>query len=118
MRRPSRRTACCGKRSGIVQVPPKAIQIPRAKLPQPASRLRYTLAMADRVWEELSRTLRSSAPYKSLLQGLGDVVRLPVPAAAWIGELLANDLGRSLLVVVPREADALGWIEAARLFGR
>jgi hypothetical protein len=74
--------------------------------------------MNDRVWEEFSRTLRTSAPYKALLQGLGDVVRLPVPAAAWVGELLARDLGRQLLVVVPREADALAWIEAARLFGR
>ncbi|MEA2561293.1 MAG: hypothetical protein QOH06_2797 [Acidobacteriota bacterium] len=74
--------------------------------------------MTDRVWEELSRTLRTSAPYKSLVQGLGDVVRLPVPAAAWVGELLAQDLGRQLLVIVPREADALAWIEAARLFGR
>ena len=74
--------------------------------------------MTDRVWEELSRTLRTSAPYKSLLQGLGDVVRLPVPAAAWVGELLARDLGRQLLVIVPREADALSWMEAARLFGR
>ena len=73
--------------------------------------------MADRLWEELSRTLRGGAPYKSLLQGLGDVVRLPVPAAAWVGELLAQDLGRPLLVVVPREADALAWMEAARLFG-
>jgi transcription-repair coupling factor (superfamily II helicase) len=73
--------------------------------------------MADRVWEDLSRTLRSSAPYKSLLQGLGDAVRLPVPAAAWMGELLARDLRRPLLVIVPREADALAWIEAARLFG-
>src|SRR4051812_35047462 len=73
--------------------------------------------LADRVWEDLSRALRSSAPYKSLLQGLGDAVRLPVPAAAWIGELLAHDLKRPLLVVVPREADALAWIEAARLFG-
>ncbi len=72
--------------------------------------------MSERVWEELSRTLRSSAPYRSLLQGLGDVVRLPVPAAAWMGELLARDLRRPLLVVVPREADALAWIEAARLF--
>jgi len=72
--------------------------------------------MSERVWEELSRTLRSSAPYRSLLQGLGDVVRLPVPAAAWMGELLASDLRRPLLVVVPREADALAWIEAARLF--
>jgi transcription-repair coupling factor (superfamily II helicase) len=74
--------------------------------------------MADTAWEELSRTLRSSAPYKSLLQGLGDIVRLPVPAAAWVGELLARDLGRPLLVVVPREADALTWMESARLFGR
>ena len=74
--------------------------------------------MADRVWDELSRTLRSSAPYKSLVQGLGDVVRLPVPAAAWVGELLAADLRRPLLVIVPREADALAWMEAARLFGR
>jgi transcription-repair coupling factor (superfamily II helicase) len=74
--------------------------------------------MVDSAWEDLSRTLRSSAPYKSLLQGLGDVVRLPVPAAAWVGEMLSRDLKRPLLVVVPREADALTWMEAARLFGR
>ena len=74
--------------------------------------------MTDPAWEDLSRTLRSSAPYKSLVEGLGDVVRLPVPAAAWVGELLARDLGRPVLVLVPREADALTWIEAARLFGR
>jgi transcription-repair coupling factor (superfamily II helicase) len=46
------------------------------------------------------------------------VVRLPVPAAAWVGELLARDLGRPILVLVPREADALTWMESARLFGR
>ncbi len=74
--------------------------------------------MADPVWEDLARILRSSTPYKALLQGLGDVVRLPVPAAAWVGELLAADLGRPILVLVPREADALTWMEAARLFGR
>jgi transcription-repair coupling factor (superfamily II helicase) len=74
--------------------------------------------MADPVWEELSRILRTSAPYKSLREGLGDVVRLPVPAAAWVGELLARDLGRPILVLVPREADALTWMESARLFGR
>jgi transcription-repair coupling factor (superfamily II helicase) len=74
--------------------------------------------MAEPAWEDLSRTLRSSAPYKALLQELGDVVRLPVPAAAWVGELLARDLGRPLLALVPREADALMWMEAARLFGR
>jgi transcription-repair coupling factor (superfamily II helicase) len=74
--------------------------------------------MVDPAWEDLSRTLRSSAPYQTLRQGRGDVVRLPVPAAAWVGELLARDLGRPLLVLVPREADALMWMEAARLFGR
>jgi transcription-repair coupling factor (superfamily II helicase) len=77
--------------------------------------------MAERVWEELSRTLRTSAPYRSLLTGGGgggDIVRLPVPAAAWLGELLAADLGRPLLVIVPREGDALTWIEAAQLFSR
>ncbi|HEY8020360.1 MAG TPA: transcription-repair coupling factor [Thermoanaerobaculia bacterium] len=73
--------------------------------------------MIESVWEELSRTLRSSAPYRALREGLGDVVRLPVPAAAWVGELLARDLQRPLLVVLPREADALTWIEAAQLFG-
>jgi transcription-repair coupling factor (superfamily II helicase) len=74
--------------------------------------------MAERVWEALSRTLRSSAPYRVLRERLGDVVRLPVPAAAWIGELLARDLGRPLLALIPREADALTWMEAAQLFGR
>ncbi len=74
--------------------------------------------MVDSAWEDLSRTLRSSTPYKALLQGLGDVVRLPVPAAAWVGEMLSRDLKRPLLVVVPREADALTWMESARLFGR
>ncbi len=67
------------------------------------------------LWGELSRKLRSSAPYRALLDGLGEVVRLPVPAAAWVGELLAADLGRPALVLVPHEADALAWIEAAQL---
>ncbi len=73
--------------------------------------------MSDRVWEELSRTLRSGAPYRALLGGRGEMVRLPVPAAAWVGSLLARDLRRPLVAVVPREADALTWMEAARLFG-
>jgi transcription-repair coupling factor (superfamily II helicase) len=72
--------------------------------------------MSDCVWEELSRTLRSGAPYRALLRGRAEVVRLPVPAAAWVGGLLARDLRRPLVAVVPREADALTWLEAARLF--
>ena len=79
--------------------------------------------MDDRVWEPLSRTLRTSVPYRRLLGRLGDaapagtadVVRLPVAAAAWVGDLLAADLGRPLLALVPREADALAWLEGAQL---
>ncbi|MEM8931524.1 MAG: transcription-repair coupling factor, partial [Acidobacteriota bacterium] len=40
----------------------------------------------------------------------------PVPAAAWTLELLAEDLGRPLLVLVPHETDAYAWMEAVRLF--
>ncbi|MDY7091722.1 MAG: transcription-repair coupling factor [Acidobacteriota bacterium] len=72
--------------------------------------------MDDRVWGEYARTLRASAPYRALRKELGDVVRLPLPAAAWVGGLLSEDLGRPLLVVVPREADGLAWVEAADLF--
>jgi len=68
------------------------------------------------LWEELSRRLRTSAPYQALLAGPAEVVRLPVPAAAWALTLLAADLDRPQLVVVPHEADALAWIEAAQLF--
>jgi transcription-repair coupling factor (superfamily II helicase) len=71
-----------------------------------------------RVWEELSRTLRSSVPYGRLKERLGEVVRLPVPAAAWVAALLAEDLRRPLLVLVPREADALAWLEGAQMLGR
>jgi transcription-repair coupling factor (superfamily II helicase) len=73
--------------------------------------------MSERAWVEASRTLRSSVPYRTLRERLGDMVRLPVPAAAWVGHLLSEDLGRPMLVVVPREADALGYMEASRLFG-
>ncbi|MEE8522862.1 MAG: transcription-repair coupling factor [Thermoanaerobaculia bacterium] len=68
------------------------------------------------VWDALSRTLRRSVPYARLREKLGDVVRLPVPAAAWVMELLAADLGRPVLAVVPHEVDAYAWLEAARMF--
>lgn len=73
--------------------------------------------MEDRVWGDFARTLRAAAPYRALAGGSRDVVRLPLPAAAWVGELLAEDLKKSLLVVVPRESDALAWVESAELFG-
>jgi transcription-repair coupling factor (superfamily II helicase) len=67
-------------------------------------------------WEAPSRALRCSAPYRRLLTELGEAVRLPVPAAAWVTELLAEDLERPLLVVVPHEVNAYAWLEATRLF--
>jgi transcription-repair coupling factor (superfamily II helicase) len=73
--------------------------------------------MADRVWEDASRTLRTSAPFARLRTELGDVVRLPVPAAAWVVGELAAELSRPVLAVVPREADALAWLEGAALAG-
>ncbi len=69
------------------------------------------------VLDQLSRVLRSGEAYRSLLSGSEAAQRLPVPAAAWVSELLAADLGRRHLVVVPHESDALAWVEAARLFG-
>ena len=45
-----------------------------------------------------------------------EVIRLPSTAAAWVFELLAAELGRPLLVVVPHESDAYAWLESARLF--
>jgi transcription-repair coupling factor (superfamily II helicase) len=68
------------------------------------------------LWDEASRRLRASAPYRALLAGAEEAVRLPVPAAAWVVELAAEETGRPALVVVPHESDALAWIEAARLF--
>jgi transcription-repair coupling factor (superfamily II helicase) len=84
--------------------------------------------MTERLWEDLSRRLRTSAPYERLVAELGDVVRLPVAGAGWLGELLRRDLEErsarsamadplTLLVVVPRESDALGWMEGSRLVG-
>jgi transcription-repair coupling factor (superfamily II helicase) len=76
------------------------------------------------VWEQASRKLQQSSTYRLLLSRLGEAssaptsaVRLPLAAAAWVAELAAEELGRTILAVVPGEADALAWIEAAELFG-
>jgi transcription-repair coupling factor (superfamily II helicase) len=68
------------------------------------------------LWESLSKTLRASEPFRRLKGGARNVERLPLPAAAWVGSLLGREKKQPLLVVVPREADALAWIEASRLF--
>ncbi|MEM7048594.1 MAG: transcription-repair coupling factor [Acidobacteriota bacterium] len=73
--------------------------------------------MEARVWDDFSRTLRRSVPFRRLAESLGDVVRLPVPAAAWVAELLAREHDRPLLVLVPREGDAIAWLEGAQLVG-
>ncbi len=67
--------------------------------------------------DDLSRTLRASDPLRALLAGAASARRLPVPAAAWVLELIAAERGERHLVVVPHESDALAWVEAARLFG-
>lgn len=64
-----------------------------------------------------TRSLRSSEVYRALRKDLGPVERLPIPAAAWVVGLLAADLDLPLLAVVPHEAEALAWVEAAELFG-
>ena len=69
------------------------------------------------LWQQLSARLRASEPYGRLLESLGSARGLPLPAAAWVADLVATDLDRPLLVVVPRESDALVWLEAAELFG-
>jgi transcription-repair coupling factor (superfamily II helicase) len=65
----------------------------------------------------LSERLRASPPYRELRSRLGEVARLPLPAAAWVLDLLAEDLAAPLLVLVPHETDALALAEAARLIG-
>ncbi len=86
-------------------------------------------------WDPSSRLLRQSATYRALLDELRpadggrasmpgrdipprvQLARLSVPAAGWVMELLAEDLDRQLLVIVPHEVDAYSWLEASRLFG-
>ena len=73
--------------------------------------------MDGRGWGPYSQALRTSAPFRALLKRRGDVIGLPLPAAAWVGEVLADQLGRRVVAIVPRESDALTWVEAAELFG-
>ncbi|MEM6793813.1 MAG: transcription-repair coupling factor [Acidobacteriota bacterium] len=65
---------------------------------------------------EATRRLRAGSPYRQLRERLGEIIRLPIPAAAWVLDQIAQDLGRPLLVVVPHEMDAYGWQEAIRIF--
>ncbi len=69
-------------------------------------------------WVELSLRLRESTPFAALRAGARQAIRLPAPAAAWVVDLLAAEAGRPALVIVPRESDALAWVEGASLAGR
>jgi transcription-repair coupling factor (superfamily II helicase) len=69
-------------------------------------------------WLEPSRRLASSAPFELLRAGTRWARGLPVPAAAWVFGLLAEQRERPLLAVVPRESDALAWLESAQMVAR
>ena len=63
------------------------------------------------------RVLSSSPQMQALKADLGAMEGLPIPAAAWVCEALAAELDRTLLIVVPHEADGLAWVESAELMG-
>ena len=70
-------------------------------------------------WSEIAWGLAGSAELRALLEALPQgarATRLPVPAAAWVADLLAERTGRPLLVVVPHEGEARAWLESLALF--
>ncbi|MEM9290854.1 MAG: transcription-repair coupling factor [Acidobacteriota bacterium] len=91
--------------------------MPSAPFARPS---RPTAKIAETVWDLLSQQLEDHPGYRGVRERVEagqpqDVQRLPTAAAAWVAQRLAGDLGRPLLVIVPREADALAWVEAQRL---
>ena len=70
------------------------------------------------LWRPFAAAIRASRAYLQLSDNVATARRLPLPAAAWVLDLLAEDRGRPLLAIVPHEADAVAWVEAATLFGR
>ena len=66
-------------------------------------RIDSTLVALKETLPDLSRRLRDSVEYRKVERELGSVERLPLPAAAWVVELLSQDLKRPMLVVVPHE---------------
>ena len=74
--------------------------------------------MSDVVLGAVSELLAQLPAYRSLAGGAPVVTGLPPPAAAWVCDLRSEALGRPALAVVPREGDALAWVEAVALRGR
>jgi transcription-repair coupling factor (superfamily II helicase) len=73
--------------------------------------------MAAQLWSQLATDLRATRIYRDLCRLQGRAERLPVAASAWVFGLLAEDLGRPLLVIVPHEAQALDFMRGGRLAG-
>ncbi len=63
---------------------------------------------SSELWRPFAAAIRASQPYRQLLDGAAVARRLPLPAVAWVMDLLAEDRGRPLLAIVPREA-GLSW---------
>ena len=74
--------------------------------------------MVDAIFRRLSEALEQSPAYEALAGGAREVSGLPPPAAALICDLRIEALGRPALAVVPREGDALAWVEALAWRGR
>lgn len=67
-------------------------------------------------WPRYADRIRDLDVYRSLCAGPVSLRQVPIAAAAWIFEEVAREIDAPLLVVVPKESEALAWIEAARLF--
>jgi len=68
--------------------------------------------MSNATIDALTEALERSPAYGALVRGARAVSGLPPAAAAWICDLRVASLGRPALAVVPREGDALAWVEA------
>ena len=70
-------------------------------------------------WGELSLRIAQSPLFTTfashLAAGRGRATRLPPAAAAWVFDLIAEQTGRPVVVVVPHESDAFAWLESLRL---
>ena len=70
----------------------------------------------DDLVDELTERLAASQELRDLLRREESSVRgLPVSAAAWVFAQLNRSVAGGLLVVVPRETEALYWLETSRL---
>ncbi|MDH3254853.1 MAG: hypothetical protein OEM62_07680, partial [Acidobacteriota bacterium] len=60
---------------------------------------------------EPAARLKGSPVFGRLRELHGRIERLPIPAAAWIFGLLAQENGRIVLVFVPHEAQARSFLQ-------